>query len=77
MSEKPKIQQIPIDPNGRYVLVVRGLDTANFVPVMNCIRAWWQSGEPVLVISLAPDVDFKIVRVDNEQEPSQEWPPTP
>ena len=67
MSEKPEIQQIPVDPNGRYFLIVTGLPSEAFVPIAEQIRRWWDSGNPVFIVSLAPDVSIEFVRMDNEQ----------
>ena len=67
MSEKPEIQQIPVDPNGRYFIVVKGLPSEAFVPIAEQIKRWWASDEPVFLIALAPDVNIEFVRVDNEQ----------
>ena len=76
-SEKPEVQraevqQIPIDPNGRCLLVVKGLSTAAFLPIKEQFVRWWQSGDPVLLVSVAPDVEVEFVRVNSEQEPSKE-----
>jgi len=71
MSEKPEVQQIPIDPNGRYFMVVKGLPSEAFAPLAKQFKEWWVSGEPVFLISLAPDVSVEFVRIDDEQESRQ------
>ena len=72
MSEKPKIQRIPIDPNGRYFILVKGLSSEAFVPIAEQIKAWWQSGEPVFLACIAPDVEVEFIRMDDDdQKPSQ------
>lgn len=72
MSEKPKVQQIPIDPNGQYVLLVRGISPAAFEPIAKRLKEWWRDGDSVLLLHLGLDADFEFVRVDDEQESSQE-----
>ena len=72
VSEKPEVQQIPIDPNGRYFILVKGLPSEAFVPIAEQIKAWWQSGDPVFLASIGPDVEVEFLRMDDdEQKPSQ------
>lgn len=71
MSEKPEIQQIPIDPDGRCMLLVKGLPLDGAALIANQIEEWWQCGEPVLVVGLAPGVEVEFIRMDNDQKPSQ------
>jgi len=72
-SEKPEakrveVQQIPIDPDGRYLLLIRGLPSGAIVPIKEQFNRWWASGDPVLFISVMPDVEVEFVRMDDEQE---------
>ena len=67
MSEKPEILQIPIDPDGRYLLVVKGLSCYAFIPIKEQFDKWWQSGAPVLMVSVAPDVEIEFMRINDEQ----------
>lgn len=69
MSEKPEILQIPIDPNGRYWVLIKGLPSEAFVPLKEQFDRWWQGGNPVMFVSIAPDVEIEFIRID-EQESS-------
>ena len=72
MSEKPEIQRIPIDPDGRYFILIKGLPSEAFVPIAEQIKAWWQSDDPVFMVSVAPDVEVEFLRMDNDdQKPSR------
>lgn len=71
MSEKPEIQQIPIDPDGRYLLVVKGLSSEAFKRIAKRLAEWWESGELAFLLALDSDVEFEFVRVDDDQKPSQ------
>jgi len=76
VSEKPEaqrveVQRIPIDPDGRYWVLIKGLPSEAFVPLREQFNRWWQSGDPVLFVSVAPDVEIEFVRMDNEQESGQ------
>jgi hypothetical protein len=73
VSEKPKVQQvevqqIQIDPDGRYLLLVKGLPSEALVLIKEQFDKWWESGNPVMFVSIAPDVEVKFVRVNDEQE---------
>jgi hypothetical protein len=75
VSEKPEVQrvevqQIQIDPDGRYLLVVSGMPVADFVSVQEGLIEWWESGEPICLLSLGLDAKIEFVRVDDEQESS-------
>ena len=72
MSEKTQrveVQRIPIDPDGRYLLVIKGLPSEAFVPIKEQFDRWWQSGDPVLFVCVEPDVEIEFVRMNDEQEP--------
>jgi hypothetical protein len=64
-TQRVEVQQIPIDPDGRYLLLVKGLPSKTFVFFKEQFNRWWQSGEPVLFVSVAPDVEVEFVRVDD------------
>lgn len=63
--DEPKIEQaIPIDPKGKYVVILQGttMDEHQYARARRAIDDWWESNNPFLIVG-----NVKLVRV-GEQE---------
>ena len=61
------IETIPIDPEGRYVLLLKGVDDTKVAErLQEHLLAWWESDRPFTILSLSKDIDLRFERVGPE-----------
>lgn len=60
---EPKVMKIPLDMEGKQILLVHGVPDEVMHRMANQIEEWMQSNRPVFIINLAPGVDIEYIRV--------------
>lgn len=65
-ARKPKVETVPIDTAGRYVILASGLGPGDAERLHVTLKRWWESDKPFIVFDLQPGVSFRFERVESE-----------
>ena len=66
MVDEPTIESIPIDPEGRYIVVTNGLNEEQARQMRDAFLDWWENDEKILVLYSSPGIKFQVVRVNDD-----------
>lgn len=59
---------IPIDPNGRYILIIENVHPSEAEYMVRSLRDWWASDEAVGILFTWGDRTVKMVKADEVKE---------
>ena len=66
-EQLPEVRRIPIDPNGKQLLIIRGMDSSQALSLVDRLREWYNSDEPVGAIYLESGEEIEFIRVKSEE----------
>lgn len=61
---KPKVETVPIDTDGRYIIIASGLVQGQARDLSRLLHEWWEGNDKMCVIALAPGVEVRFERVE-------------
>ncbi len=59
---------IPIDPDGRYILIIENIHPEEAEYMVRRLQDWWASNEPVGILLTWGDRTVKLVKADEVKE---------
>ena len=63
----PRIKSIPIDTDGRYVILANNLPREAATVMFEAIGKWWNSGELFLLLYGEPGIELQLERIEHRR----------
>lgn len=59
-------QVIPIDPDGKYIIIVRGASEEASYRLSEELEHWWNDGAKFFVLTVLEDVEVSLERMEDD-----------